>query len=117
MKPIYKQEYITDKSFEEAVNELPITDEKSRKALKKKLKGRKYDSDKKILMEIGGLPEKDAGDYAYMLSEVANWNDFWNMLNLNGKTSAKDTQHIIDYINSAVTVETTPKVSLKVIEQ
>ena len=119
LSAIYKGEYIMideDQSFEKAVMDLPIDDEKTQKALIKKLKGRKYDSDKSNLIKIGRFSETEAADYAYMLSEVANWCDFRNMLLLNNRTEPEDVQKTIDYINSAVTVETSPKISLKAVD-
>lgn len=112
---VYKGEYIKDMSFEQAIADLPV-DEKQRKALAKKLKGRKYDADKANLIKIGKFTEEEAADYAYMLSEIANWCDFWNMLSLNSRTSPDEIEKTIDYINSAVTVETSPKISLKAVD-
>lgn len=112
---VYKGEYLRDMSLEQAISELPV-DEAKLKVLAKKLKGRKYDADKANLVKIGKLSEEEAADYAYMLYEVANWCDFWNMLNLNRRTSPDEIQKTIDYINSAVTVETSPKITLKAVE-
>lgn len=116
---VYKGEYMRlhgDQSFDKAVSSLPVANEKDRKALLKKLKGRKYDSDVEKLIKIGGFSKEEAADYAYMLSEVANWCDLRNMLQTSGRTSEEDILKIIDCINSAVTVETSPKISLKAVE-
>lgn len=115
---IYKGNYImleADQSFDKMINDLPCG-EGEKKALHKKIKGRKYDKDKEYLIKIAGFSETEAADYAYLLSEGANWCDFRNMLNINKRTAPEDIQRTIDFINSAVTVETSPKVSLKVVK-
>ena len=47
-------------------------DEKIQRTLKKKLKG-KYEKDTETLMKLVGLSEQEASDWAYLASEVINW--------------------------------------------
>lgn len=120
LSAVYKGEYMLipdDRSFEDMVNTIPAKNDKTRKALLKKLKGKSYDKDKETLMKVGGFSETEAADYAYMLSETAAWCTFRNMLRLDGRTSDEDIRSVIDTINCAVTVETSPKVSLKLLSE
>lgn len=112
---IYKNEYIMldeDQSVEKAVADLPC-DEKSIKVLAKKIKGKNFKTDKANLMKYGGFGEQAASDYAYMISEAANWCNFRNMLKLDGRNVPERIAEVISCINSAVTVDTSPKVTLK----
>lgn len=112
---IYKKEYIMlddDQSIEKAISDLPC-DEKSIKVLAKKIKGKSFKTDKANLMRYGGFDEQTASDYAYMISEEANWCNFRDMLRLDGRTSPEKIAEVISCINSAVTVDTSPKVTLK----
>ncbi|MCI7499974.1 MAG: helix-turn-helix transcriptional regulator, partial [Oscillospiraceae bacterium] len=38
------------------------------------------------LIRYGGFDEQTASDYAYMISEAANWCNFRDMLRLDGRT-------------------------------
>lgn len=99
-------------SLEEAVYQLPV-DESTRKKLAKKLKGIKFDTDKKNLMNIGGMSEQDAAEYAYMIMEAATWEQFETLLRLNGITEEQEIKKITDLINTAMTVDETPKISVE----
>lgn len=112
---IFKGEYIQlndCQNVELEIMQLPC-DEDSRKVLAKKLKGKSFISDKANLMKYGGFDEQTASDYAYIISEEANWCNFRDMLRLDGRTSPEKIAEVISCINSAVTVDTSPKVTLK----
>ena len=72
-----------------------------------------FKTDKANLIRYGGFDEQTASDYAYMISEAANWCNFRDMLRLDGRTSPEKIAEVISCINSTVTVDTSPKVTLK----
>lgn len=112
---IFKKEYMeldNDQNIEQQIMKLSC-DEKAKKVLVKKLKGKSFLSDKANLMKYGGFDEQTASDYAYMISEAANWCNFRDMLRLDGRNVPEKTAEVISCINSAVTVDTSPKVTLK----
>lgn len=104
--------YIRSIGLADAINQLPV-DEKTRKKLEKRLKGIKFETDKKNLINIGGLSEKDAGEYAYLLQEAATWQQFKNLLNVTERVSDEDIDTMIDLINSSIIVDESPKVSVE----
>lgn len=104
--------YIRSIGLADAINQLPV-DEKTRKKLEKRLKGIKFETDKKNLINIGGLSEKDASEYAYLLQEAATWQQFINLLNVTDRVADEDIDAIIDLINSSVIVDESPKVSVE----
>ena len=95
----------------EAVAQLPI-DIGARKKLEKKLKGVKFDTDKKNLMNIGGLSENDASEYAYLLTEAATWQQFETLLRLNGISDDAGIRSVLSQIETSMIVDETPKVSV-----
>lgn len=112
---IYKKEYIMldeDQNVEKAIADLPC-DEKCIKVLTKKIKGKSFKTDKANLIKYGGFDEQAASDYAYMIAEAASWCNFRDMLRLDGRTAPDKIAEVISCINSAVTVDTSPKVTLK----
>ena len=112
---IFKKEYMeldNDQNIEQQIMKLPC-DEKSKKVLVKKLRGKSFLTDKANLMRYGGFDEQTASDYAYMISEAANWCNFRDMLRFDGRTAPDKIAEVISCINSAVTVDTSPKVTLK----
>lgn len=109
---IFSGKYTKDITLEQAIRQLPIN-ERTLKKLEKKLKGKKFDMDKKTLMNAGGFSEQDASDYAYLLMEAATWQEFETMLKLSGITDKDDIDEMIDLINSSIHVETQEKLSIK----
>ena len=109
---IFSDRYTQNVTLEQAINQLPA-DEKTLKKLAKKLKGKKFDTDKKNLMNIGEFSEKDASDYAYLLMEAATWQEFETMLKLNGVTTEQGVKEMIDLIVQSVQVDTQKKISIK----
>lgn len=99
-------------SLDGAVKQLPV-DEKTRQKLAKKLKGAKFDTDKKNLINLGGLSEQDASEYAYLIAEAAIWQQFETLLRLNGVTDTNEINKIINLIDTAMIVDETPKVSIE----
>lgn len=110
---LYNREYVRDSSVEELVGTLGI-DDKSEKALLKKLKGKKFDTDVKNLMKFAGLDEASAKENAYLVSEICVWNEFMRLMELNGTTSAEDISNALTWIDGAVTVEQTAKIKIDI---
>lgn len=91
----------------DVIAQLPC-DEKAKAALSKKLKGAKFETDRDNLMKIGGLSEKDAGDYAYMFAEAVVWQTFCRIAEMSGA----DKDSIIRSINLGVAVDSSTKISV-----
>lgn len=98
-------------TIDEAIGRIPVDDD-IRKKLEKKIKGVKFDTDKKNLINIGGLSEEDASEYAYLLNEAAAWQQFEALLRLNDISDEADIREIINRIEAAMIVDETPKVSI-----
>lgn len=91
----------------EVIEQLPC-DDKAKAALSKKLKGAKFETDRDNLIKIGGLSEKDAGDYAYMFAEAVVWQTFCRVAEMSGT----DKDAIIRSINLGVRVDDTTKIAV-----
>uniref|UniRef100_UPI003FEEEB8D hypothetical protein n=1 Tax=Eisenbergiella tayi TaxID=1432052 RepID=UPI003FEEEB8D len=88
-----------------------ITDDvKIQKTLKKKLKGR-WEKDKATLMQVAGLPEQEASDWAYLAAEVINWGWLAQVLQTGGWEGSTD--EAIEIIRSAVIVDESLKVGIE----
>ena len=80
------------------------------RAAKKKLKGAKYETDVKNLMQLGGLDEKPAQENAYLVSEAVAWQNLKHLLMINNEQLTDEiVERAVDMIDSAVVVERTPK--------
>lgn len=91
----------------EVIEQLPC-DDKAKAALSKKLKGAKFETDRDSLMKIGGLSEKDAGDYAYMFAEAVVWQTLCRVAEMSGT----DKDCIIKSINLGVRVDDSTKIAV-----
>ena len=113
MAAVWNNEYCKG-SVEEIVMNLQC-DEKAKKSLLKKLNGKNYETDKKNLMKLGGLDEKSAGDYAYMVAEIINWNKIQLIIKLNngGEFTQAALDEFILNCNSAVCVEQSTKITVE----
>lgn len=97
----------------EYIDKLPVED-KAKKALLKKLKGAKFDTDKKSLMSIGKLNEKDASDYAYFISEIIAWERFMTLMKANYQDKAEENiDKVLTYVKAAAIVDSTSKVTVE----
>lgn len=97
----------------EVIAQLPV-DDNTKKTIAKKVKGVKYDTDKKNLIAIGGFDEKTAEEYAYFISEAAIWENFMRLMQANKKATDKEIAEALELINGAVVVEETPKIAIEV---
>lgn len=78
--------------------------------LQKKLKG-KYEKDAKALLDITGCSEEDANDWAYLISEVVNWEYMLQILKAaewNGTV-----EEATELIKAAITVDEKIKVTIE----
>lgn len=108
---LYKKEYMRGTSVEMCINQIS-DDDKTRKVLSKRVKGKKFESDKNNLIKLAGLGEEQASDYAYMISEASIWQEFERLLSASGGVSEERITEVLEYINAAVTVEETPKITI-----
>lgn len=101
-------------SVESLINSLKC-DEKAKKSLLRKLNGKNFDTDKKNLMKIGGLSEKDASDTAYLAAEVISWNRLQTIIRINndGEFSQEVFEKFLLDCKAAVCVEETTKISIE----
>ena len=78
--------------------------------LRKKLKG-KYGKDTETLVKLAGLSRQEAGDWAYLVAEVINWE--WIVQILKAAGWGGTPREAIDIINNAVIVDEGLKVTVE----
>lgn len=108
---LWKGNYIKS-TISEVIEQMPVSDE-DKQQLHKKLKGVNYDTDVKSILKFTDLSEDEAKEYAWFVSEAVVWQDFQNILTLNGITDEKMIDDILNKIRSAFVVEDSTKISLK----
>lgn len=108
---LWKGNYIKS-SISDVVNQMTGVTESERKQLLKKLKGKNYDTDVNNILKFTNLGEADAKEYAYLVSEAAVWQDFCNLLTVNGITDEILIDDILSKIQSAFVVEDSTKITL-----
>lgn len=108
---LYKKEYMRGTSVEMCITQIS-DDDKTRRVLTKRVKGKNFEGDKNNLMKLAGLDEKRASDYAYMIAEAAAWQEFERLLSASGGVTEERIAEVLEYINTAVTVEETPKITI-----
>ena len=97
---------------QDVVNQIE-TDEKTKAALLKKLKGTNFKTDKKNLMAIAGLGEQEAEEYAYFIYEAAVYENFMRLMKAIDKDNVADIQEALNLIDGAVVVEENPKITVE----
>ena len=108
---LYKGNFIRVTVKEIIEQMLGVTDDE-RKQLLKKCKGINYDKDVDNIRKFTELSEEDAKEYAYLIAEAAVWQDFCNLLTLNGISDEAQINDILMKIQSAFVVEDSTKISL-----
>ena len=108
---LYKKEYMRDMTVERCLGQI-APDDKALKTMLKKVKGKNFEGDKKNLVNIAKVDEDVASDYAYIIAEVAAWEDFKKLLSVSGEVTEERIAKVLEYINSAITVEETPKITI-----
>lgn len=96
----------------DVINSMPV-DYNSKEQLIRKIKGINYDKDVQNILKFTNLTDDDAREYAYMAAEAAVWQDFCNLLTLNGITTDNEIDDILNKIRSAFVVEDTTKIQLE----
>ena len=105
MAGLYLNEY-SELSIEDVLRDIEL--------LKKKIKGQRFATDKKNLMDIAGLDEKNAEIFAYFAAEAAVWNDFLKLMAVNGKNDPASIDRALELIDSAVMVDESTKIAVEV---
>lgn len=108
---LYKKEYMREMTVERCLSQI-APDDKTLKVMLKKVKGKSFEGDKKNLVKIAKVDEDVASDYAYIIAEVAAWEDFKKLLSVSGEVTEERIAKVLEYINSAITVEETPKITI-----
>lgn len=108
---LYKGNFIRA-TVKEVVDQMAGITDDERKQLLKKCKGINYDKDVENIRKFTELSEEDAKEYAYLIAEAAVWQDFCNLLNLNGISDETQIKDILMKIQSAFVVEDSTKISL-----
>ena len=106
---LYTGDYTKAKPSE-VIAQLPCSAEQ-KAVLSKKLRGANFETDVKNLKEIGGFPESDASDYAYLFAEAVVYDTFLKLMKLSGNEGNAD--EYIKEISVAVAVEDTTKITVK----
>ena len=108
---LYKGNFIRA-TVKEVVDQMAGVTDDERKQLLKKCKGINYDKDVENIRKFTDLSEEDAKEYAYLIAEAAVWQDFCNLLTLNGIADETQINDILMKIQSAFVVEDSTKISL-----
>ena len=95
----------------EVIKQLPCAADRQ-DALAKKLKGANFEADVKNLIEIGGLSEAAASDYAYLFAEAVVYDTLLRLLSVS-EAETENIDEIIKGIAVAVSVDDTTKISIK----
>lgn len=108
---LYKGNFIRA-TVKEVIDQMAGVTDDERKQLLKKCKGINYDKDVENIRKFTDLSEEDAKEYAYLIAEAAVWQDFCNLLTLNGISDETQINDILMKIQSAFVVEDSTKISL-----
>ena len=108
---LYKGNFIRA-TVKEVIDQMAGVTDDERKQLLKKCKGINYDKDVENIRKFTELSEEDAKEYAYLIAEAAVWQDFCNLLTLNGIADEAQINDILMKIQSAFVVEDSTKISL-----
>ena len=108
---LYKKDYMQGATVEKALERI-APDDKTLKVMLKRIKGKNFEGDKNNLIKLAGLSDEVASDYAFMISEAAAWQEFERLLSASGGVSEERIAEVLEYINAAVTVEETPKITI-----
>lgn len=108
---LYKGNFIRA-TVKEVIDQMSGVTDDERKQLLKKCKGINYDKDVENIRKFTELSGEDAKEYAYLIAEAAVWQDFCNLLTLNGISDETQINDILMKIQSAFVVEDSTKISL-----
>lgn len=105
---MFKGDYIEDQ-LENVVSKM-TNDPKKQKLLMKRLKG-KYQLDKKNIIKYAELDEREASDYAFMVSEVMAYQNILRIMEASGFNGT--VEEAVAKVKSALIVDEGIKVSLE----
>ena len=108
---LYKGNFVKA-TVKEVIDQMAGVTDEERKQLLKKCKGINYDKDVENIRKFTDLSEEDAKEYAYLIAEAAVWQDFCNLLTLNGIADEAQINDILMKIQSAFVVEDSTKITL-----
>lgn len=108
---LWKGEYIR-LTISQAIDQI-TSDLAAREMLRKKVKGAAFATDKKNIMAICGVDEKSAEESAYLIAEAAIWENFRRLMELQ-ELPEEQEQQILSWIDGAIVVEETPKITIEV---
>jgi len=101
-----------EQSLDEAISQI-TEDDKTKKALKKKLKGN-WEKDIQTLMSLTSMKGKEAEHYAYFIREIINWEKIVHLLEAAGHhRNTNDFDIALKAIKHAVIVEEGVKVGIE----
>lgn len=109
---LYLKNY-TEMTVEEVIKQFS-DDVNVQNLLKKKLRGTNFESDKKNLMAIAKLSEQQAEEYAYFIFEAAIWESFLRLMTATESNTEEGIQRALNFVDTAVVVEETPKVAVDI---
>lgn len=108
---LYLQDY-TKLTIDEVIDNMEL-EGIVKAALKKKLKGAKFETDKKNLMTIAKMDEQSAETFAYFIMEAAVWSNFKKLMQAGGKDNPADIDRALELIDGAVVVDESTKIMVE----
>lgn len=88
-------------------------DERTQKALVKKVKGASFKTDTKNIVNIAKVEKPEAQYYAYFAAEAIVWEEFIKLMTAKGELRQTEIDNCIRLVKNAVIVEETPKVTVE----
>lgn len=102
-----------DQSLADVIRQMSIEDDKTKKALAKKLKG-KWDKDVDTLKTLAGFEQSDAENWAYCIQEAINFEKITSLFRLAGyEYGTPEFEKVISTIKAAAIVEESVKVGVE----
>ncbi len=99
----------TEGTLDETIRAI-TQDGKTQRTLKKKLKG-KYGKDTQTLIQVAGLKEQEASDWAYLTQEIIGWE--WMVQVLAAAGWQGTPQEAVELVRAAVIVDEGVKVTVE----
>ena len=101
-----------DETFDAAIQQISV-DDKTKKVLRKKLKG-KWDKDVETLQNMAGLSKEDAEYYAFQIQEAMNYEKILALMKTAGyEMGTEKFNAAMDTIKAAAIVETGLKIGIE----
>ena len=107
---IYLGDFVRN-TIPELLGELAL-EQDIKMALEKKVKGAKFETDKKHLMNIAGMGESEAEVYAALAMEAGVWQNFDKLCIVNGWTDSEAVERTMKLIDGAIIVDESLKITI-----